>query len=212
MLNRLGNRDNRSDFRDRSRGRSRQPSRGRSRSRSVSFDRKNRSTSKSRNLFCNFCRRSGHTRRFCYDLKNKKKSVKFVDSPAAKPKLNEYQKSLRRRLNRSVSDDDDMDCLMISSVNRINEPCFRNVFVDGLRLKMEVDCGAAVSVISLEMYEGEFDHIPLETCDKKLAVINGSRLKVEGEITVKVEFNGQAKTDRFAKWKLIHTYVGTRLA
>ncbi|XP_055548082.1 uncharacterized protein LOC129731797 [Wyeomyia smithii] len=59
---------------------------------------------------------------------------------------------------------------------------------------MEVDCGAAVSVISLEMYEREFDHIPLETCDKKLAVINGSKMKVEGEITVKVEFNGQAKT------------------
>ncbi|XP_058452577.1 uncharacterized protein LOC131431095 [Malaya genurostris] len=106
--------------------------------------------------------------------------------------MTEYQKSLRRRLNRSVSDDE-MDCLLISSVNRINEPCFRNVYVDGLRLKMEVDCGAAVSVISFEMYEGDFDHIPLQKCDKKLAVINGSRLKVEGQIQVYVEFNNQKK-------------------
>ncbi|XP_058813399.1 uncharacterized protein LOC131677517 [Topomyia yanbarensis] len=107
--------------------------------------------------------------------------------------MTEYQKSLRRRLNRSVSDDE-MDCMLISSINRINEPCFRNVYVDGLRLKMEVDCGAAVSVISLEMYEGDFDHIPLQRCDKKLAVINGSRLKVEGQIEVKVELNGRTKT------------------
>ncbi|XP_058816781.1 uncharacterized protein LOC131680076 [Topomyia yanbarensis] len=125
--------------------------------------------------------------------RNKSKTVKFVDSPAEKPKMTEYQKSLRRRLNRSVSDDE-MDCMLISSINRINEPCFRNVYVDGLRLRMEVDCGAAVSVISLEMYEGDFDHIPLQRCDKKLAVINGSRLKVEGQIEVKVELNGRTKT------------------
>ncbi|XP_058465225.1 uncharacterized protein LOC131438871 [Malaya genurostris] len=58
---------------------------------------------------------------------------------------------------------------------------------------MEVDCGAAVSVISFEMYEGDFDHIPLQKCDKKLAVINGSRLTVEGHIQVYVEFNNQKK-------------------
>ncbi|XP_058814853.1 uncharacterized protein LOC131678636 [Topomyia yanbarensis] len=193
VLNRLGRRDSFEVSRDRSRGRSREPARKRSRSRSDSFDRRNRSSPRTKTLFCNFCRRKGHTRRFCYDLKNKSKTVKFVDSPAEKPKMTEYQKSLRRRLNRSVSDDE-MDCMLISSINRINEPCFRNVYVDGLRLKMEVDCGAAVSVISLEMYEGDFDHIPLQRCDKKLAVINGSRLKVEGQIEVKVELNGRTKT------------------
>ncbi|XP_062557586.1 uncharacterized protein LOC134222457 [Armigeres subalbatus] len=128
-----------------------------------------------RSFHCSYCGRDGHTRRFCYDLKDKvKKSVKFVDSPAAKPKLTEYQKSLRRRLNRSISDDEEMDFL-----------------VEGVRVDMEIDCGAAVSVVSRETYEGEFADIPLQKCTKKLAVINGSRLVVEGQIPVTVELNGR---------------------
>ncbi|XP_062534321.1 uncharacterized protein LOC134203459 [Armigeres subalbatus] len=122
-----------------------------------------------------------------------KKSVKFVDSPAAKPKLTEYQKSLRRRLNRSISDDDKMDCMLISSIGKINEPCFRTVLVEGVRVDMEIDCGAAVSVVSRETYEGEFADIPLQKCTKKLAVINGSRLVVEGQIPVTVELNVRRK-------------------
>ncbi|XP_038116829.1 uncharacterized protein LOC119769020 [Culex quinquefasciatus] len=55
---------------------------------------------------------------------------------------------------------------------------------------MEVDCGAAVSVINSVVYEKKFKHIPLMKCDRKLAVINGSRLNVEGQISVEVVFNG----------------------
>ncbi|XP_062538876.1 uncharacterized protein K02A2.6-like [Armigeres subalbatus] len=192
VLNRLGKREERVVSRSRSRGRSRGPNkRFRSRSRSGSFDRGHRSSSRSQKFHCSYCGRDGHTRRFCYDLKDKvKKSVKFVDSPAAKPKLTEYQKSLRRRLNRSISDDEEMDCVLISSIGKINEPCFRTVLVKGVRVDMEIDCGAAVSVVSRETYEEEFADIPLQKCTKKLAVINGSRLVVEGQIPVTVELNG----------------------
>lgn len=89
--------------------------------------------------------------------------------------------------------DDDMTCLMISSVKRLSEPCLRNVYVDGKLLEMEVDCGAAVSVINSVVYERKFNYIPLMRCDRKLAVINGSRLNVEGQISVEVVFNGVAK-------------------
>ncbi|XP_062704094.1 uncharacterized protein K02A2.6-like [Aedes albopictus] len=196
VLNRLGKRQepavSRGGYRSRSRSRG-ASKRYRSRS-PVSSNRGNRSSSRSRKFHCSFCGRDGHMRRFCYDLKNKeKKSVKFVDSLAEKPKMTEYQKSLRRRLNRSVSDDEDMECLMISSIGKINEPCFRSVLVKGIRLDMEIDCGAAVSVVSKDTYEGEFADIPMQKCTKKLAVINGSRLVVEGQIPVQVELNGRRK-------------------
>ncbi|XP_065075820.1 uncharacterized protein K02A2.6-like isoform X1 [Ochlerotatus camptorhynchus] len=87
-----------------------------------------------------------------------------------------------------------MECMLISSIKTINEPCFRTVVVEGVRLEMEIDCGAAVSVISSETYEGEFADISMQKCTKKLAVISGSRLVVEGQIPVQVELNGRRKT------------------
>lgn len=144
-------------------------------------------TSQSRKLFCSFCHRDGHIRRFCFDRKRAK--VKFVDPSVAHPQKSNVSNSLTYESKLSY---EETDCLTFS-VNRINEPCFRTVYVDGIRLKMEVDCGAAVSVIDSSMYEEEFDHIPIEPCDKKLAVINGSRLKVFGQIQVLVELNGKSE-------------------
>ena len=159
VLNRLGRRFNGSVSRGRSREKSRDSgfrgnNRYRSRSRSLSFDRRDRSSPRERALKC---QRSGHIRRFCYDLKNKSKKVKFVDAPEEKkPKLTAYQKNLRRRLNRSVSDDEiitegEMDCMNVSSINRLSQPCFRAVCIEGRSIRMEIDCGAAV--IALDRYK-----------------------------------------------------------
>ncbi|XP_038118749.1 uncharacterized protein LOC119769631 isoform X1 [Culex quinquefasciatus] len=195
VLNRLGRRDGAApDNRNRSRSRGRDL-RGRSRSRSGSFDRRKREASKKK-FFCTFCRRNGHSRSYCYDLPKNKKHVKFVDEqPAAKQQSASQQKQSRDKFNRSFTDDEcDMQCLSIASVNKVNEPCFRKVVVAGLLLSMEVDCGAAVSVVCWSTYKQMFNHIPLEKCNKKLAVINGSSLKVEGQFSVLVELNGKRQT------------------
>lgn len=44
------------------------------------------------------------------------------------------------------------------------------------------------------MYEEEFADILMQKCTQKLAVINGSRLVVEGQILVHVELNGRWTT------------------
>lgn len=192
VLNRVGDRNNKGysapSFRGRSRSR-RRPGNWRERSRSFSAGRGRRSPSapSSRKFFCTHCRRSCHTRKYCFDLPENKRAVKFLDEAVPKPK------SVNRRLvsyRDEENDFDDMTCLMISSVKRLSEPCLRNVYVDGKLLEMEVDCGAAVSVINSIVYEKMFKHIPLMRCDRKLAVINGSRLNVEGQISVEVVFNG----------------------
>ena len=206
VLNRLGRRDGNQD-RNRSRSRG-HDLRGRNRSRSGSFDRRKREASKKK-FFCTFCRRNGHTRPYCYDLPKNKKHVKFVDEqPAVQQPSTSQQKQSRDKFNRSFTDDEcDMQCLSISSVNKVNEPCFRKVVVAGLLMSMEVDCGAAVSVVCWSTYSKKLNHIPLEKCNKKLAVINDSSLKVEGQLAILVELNGQAQTVSLIVLRSVNEFV-----
>ncbi|XP_062551470.1 uncharacterized protein LOC134216627 [Armigeres subalbatus] len=50
---------------------------------------------------------------------------------------------------------------------------------------MEVDCGSAVSVINREQYLNQFDK-PLQKCTKQLIVVNGAKLKIEGEVLITI--------------------------
>lgn len=54
---------------------------------------------------------------------------------------------------------------------------------------MEVDCGSSVTVISKSKYFTHFKD-PLSKYDKQLIVVNGEKLRVEGEAKVLVEFKG----------------------
>ena len=65
------------------------------------------------------------------------------------------------------------------------------VVIEGVALEMELDTGAAVSIVSYADYLKYFCHIPLSTTTKQLHVYSGSPLVVAGEITVKVKYNAQ---------------------
>lgn len=195
IVARLGRRNESSRFRSRFRGRSRSYDRYRSRSRSGNgYDRgyDKGSGRKEKPLYlCSYCKKTGHTRKYCYRLKerspqNSKSNVKFVDSP--KP----GSSGLFKRLKVDMETDDEeetLGCLMISSVNKISEPCYVEPKVERKYLKMEIDCGSAESVISEKAFLREFKHCMLEKCSKLLVVIDGNRLKVLGKFTVLVQLN-----------------------
>lgn len=157
----------------------------RSRSRSFSTPRKNGK----KVYFCIYCRRKGHTRKYCYDLKHQKPSIKSVAVVPKKPDLPERL----RRAAKSSDSEEDMDVLMISASQRCNtsEPCLIEACVDGETLRMEIDSGSAVSVISKQAYGQRFKDKPLERCNLKLAVVDGARLLVAGRITVLAKVNGR---------------------
>lgn len=132
----------------------------RNRSRSNSRDRSFSSRNKYRNRYdakrsndydrdyhrqtylCSYCKKKGHIRKYCYKLKRnnspkEKSRVNFADSP--KPSASNSSglfKRLKKDLEaEDISDsDDDMRCMMISSVNRINNPCHVEVLIES------VDC------------------------------------------------------------------------
>lgn len=101
----------------------------------------------------------------------------------------------RLRTDKSDSEDEDYDageleCMMVSSINKINNPCLVNTLVEGKHLTMEVDCGSSVSVSGKNQYNRVFDK-PLSKSNKQLIVVNGNKLCIKGEANVMVKFRGK---------------------
>ncbi|XP_055595112.1 uncharacterized protein LOC129745792 [Uranotaenia lowii] len=80
--------------------------------------------------------------------------------------------------------------MMISSVHKINEPCYVDTIIERKRMKMEIDCGSAESVISEQQFNRNFGHLKVKSCNKRLVVIDGKRLNILGKTDVNVQLNG----------------------
>ncbi|XP_062711786.1 uncharacterized protein K02A2.6-like isoform X1 [Aedes albopictus] len=197
IVARLGRKEVRSSSKHRYRGRNK------SGNRSVSFSPRHkqgrygdrRYDSEKPTYFCSFCKKSGHTRKFCYKLHGRgqhQADVKFIGSPK---KTSSSSKSggsnFKRPCYTDDEDEEDLPCMTISSINRINEACHVKVLVEKHTLTMEIDCGSAETVISEELFLRNFGQRQLLPCNKKLAVIDGKRLKVLGKISVSVQLKGK---------------------
>ncbi|XP_062549099.1 uncharacterized protein LOC134213789 isoform X2 [Armigeres subalbatus] len=184
----------RSWSRDRSRSNDRAKGFVRNRSRDYEWNRGHRDIRPKHihgSAVCNYCKRKGHIRKNCYFLQNDKqvKTVNFVDEKKDIEEPSITDKFDRIRVNDS-SDESEISCMMISSVNRISEACMVDVLIHGYNVSMEIDTGSAVAVISEMLYKRLFRGINIARCGKKLVVVNGSSISVIGQIYVKVELNG----------------------
>ncbi|XP_062711362.1 uncharacterized protein LOC134289499 [Aedes albopictus] len=112
-------------------------------------------------MTCNFCGVKGHIKRKCFKLKNMKRDTVNM--------LNDYEQEaststtghIANLLNRMRTEDSDSDvddgdsgeltCMMVSSVNRISDPCLIELVVEGKFLKMEIDCGSSVQTGSVRL-------------------------------------------------------------
>ena len=114
-------------------------------------------------------------------------SVNYIQSPKpSKASSSGLFKRLKADLENTDSEDDS-PCMMISAVNKINEPCYVEVLADRRRLTMEIDCGSAESVISESLFLRNFSAHSLKPCNKKLVVIDGKRLAILGKVFVPVQ-------------------------
>lgn len=80
----------------------------------------------------------------------------------------------------SGEETDGMECLMISAVNKLNEPCMIKAKVQNCLLKMEIDSGSAVSVISEADCKKFFNGIPMRSSSRQLIVVDCSIEKSRG--------------------------------
>ena len=74
---------------------------------------------------------------------------------------------------------------------RENKPMLITVAMEGKGLEMEVDTGAAVSILPYREYERSFNHLALKPSRVKLKTYSGERITPKGELTVGGKIKGR---------------------
>ncbi|XP_062550772.1 uncharacterized protein K02A2.6-like [Armigeres subalbatus] len=155
------------------------------------------------NAICNYCKKRGHLRRDCFSLKNRN-SVHHVEKG---DKDTSYDFKRQGGQDSSGDETDGMECLMISAIKKLNEPCMIKTRVQNCFLKMEIDSGSAVSVISETDCRKFFKDILMRSSSRQLIVVDGARLRILGEISVQVELNSIVAQQKLVVLKCNNNFV-----
>nr|XP_055061179.1 uncharacterized protein K02A2.6-like [Misgurnus anguillicaudatus] len=75
--------------------------------------------------------------------------------------------------------------------DKVNKPYYVYVRINNRRVKMEIDTGAAVSVISEKLYRRRFHKVKLSPANCILKTYSKESLELKGKITVQVKCNEQ---------------------
>ena len=93
-----------------------------------------------------------------------------------------------------VDNDDATDIGHVDSGSNLRAPIWVTVCIEGKSVEMELDTGAAFSIMSTDMFKQFFGHVPLKRCEKKLRTYTGQRILPKGIAKVKVQYNDQKCT------------------
>ncbi len=139
---------------------------------------------------CHNCGNKGHISRVC-----RIKGKHTTDNAKSKWRKNVQQKKKVHQMDvKDSSSDDTTDTELALHVmtkkEELSHICLRPE-VEGKILEMELDTGAAVSLISRELYNAQLAHKPLCTTDVILKTYTGEVVSPVGVIKVKVKLNKQ---------------------
>ena len=95
----------------------------------------------------------------------------------------------REEEDSNLEDPEDLPLYMVGSTSMA--PIKIPLLVDNVVLEMELDTGAAITIISEAKYKEHFSATKLRESSTILKTYSGERLKVVGEIEVKVEYENQ---------------------
>ena len=129
-----------------------------------------------KNAECYACGTRGHTRNVCpkpQKMKSDRKSMHLVD-------------------NDSDISPDDIDCFEVYSLYRKKtENLWVTVSINGKDIKMEVDTGAALSILRATLFRKYFAQLPLLKTDVKFKTYSGEKMTPEGIAEVNVVYCDQ---------------------
>jgi hypothetical protein len=139
---------------------------------------------------CRQCGKRGHLARAC-----RSKSLQIKSKPTRKGN----SQATRRKpthMVREESDEEEMEEYNMYNVNdnKAKSSYMATPIVNGVEMKMEIDTGAALSVISEKTYKRLWkkkDTPQLQPTSAKLITYTGENIKVLGKINVTIEMNEQ---------------------
>ncbi|XP_014834021.1 PREDICTED: uncharacterized protein K02A2.6-like [Poecilia mexicana] len=145
---------------------------------------------------CRKCHKQGHIERACKSDQintQKEKSGKNKGfKPKSKVKATEMHKVTEHSDNTNSSEDDDLSCLELHSITEEDRKIiWVTTTVSGVKLKMELDTGSALSVISETDYDRLFSHLPLKKTSVMLKTYTGEKVSPKGKLKVNVVYGDQ---------------------
>jgi len=137
---------------------------------------------------CNHCGKKGHISKVCC-LASSKKPTQSSQSYKTKA-----VKRVETDQTAKSESDADSEPLAIDRIDgRSSHPITVQLEIQGKQLVMEVDTGAAVSVISEETYDNLFSQVPLTQASVGLRTYTGESISICGKISVVVRYGTQTK-------------------
>ncbi|CAG2216826.1 unnamed protein product [Mytilus edulis] len=138
---------------------------------------------KFKNAICHNCNKTGHIKKACMSKSNKKpQSRKF-----------ENKKSVHALEEDSDSDNciASLETFEINNSKSSKDVMWLKPTVEGVTLKMELDTGSAVSVISQADFSKRLGHVKLIEATITLQTYSGESIKPLGCANVKVHYKGE---------------------
>ncbi|XP_064462940.1 uncharacterized protein K02A2.6-like [Ornithodoros turicata] len=134
---------------------------------------------------CFHCRKTGHIKDVC-------KSRSKGSHPKFQRQVNKRQGHRLKKEFKSMGELDEPEPALrrLDSAGRNDPICF-TLNLQGVPLRMELDTGAAVSVISQQQYHSCFSGLPLKPTTVTLRTYTGQCVYPKGVLDVEVEHNGQ---------------------
>lgn len=114
---------------------------------------------------------------------NKDKTVK----PKVK-KNRVHHMDAKEMSNSDGSTDSELTVYMMAQNGNLSHMCVKPK-IEGKIMEVELDTGAAVSLISKKLYDMQFSHLPLRHTNVILKTYTGEMISPEGVITVAVKMN-----------------------
>ncbi len=132
---------------------------------------------------CHYCKRKGHIAKVCH-TKARDEGNKMAHK--TRQVIEAIEDSDKERL-------EDSTYTLYKMTSRKCDPIMTIVTANGVELKMKVDTGASVSIISEYTYNKLWTHNmpPLKETTLKLCTYSGETLQIHGAITVDVTYNDQ---------------------
>ncbi|XP_048059455.1 uncharacterized protein K02A2.6-like [Megalobrama amblycephala] len=146
-------------------------------------------------LVCRSCGKKGHIERVCRG-KQKTAKQKFNKMPGtSKKKKNVYtvQSSCKEYTDDTDSSLEEVP-LKILAMEGDSKGYWVTPIIEGEPVRMEIDTGAAVSIVSDAVYHKTLKHVCLKPTNIVLKTYTGEPVAIRGVMDVEVELNGQSAT------------------
>ena len=133
---------------------------------------------------CHFCHKKGHLSRVCLSkIRQARGSVGKAKSPP--------QQAHAVTVAERESSPEEVQLFHIGHKQSKTKPLLCTLTIEGKPVEMEIDTGAAVSIMAERTYQQLFSHKPLQPSTVRLTTCTQSPIHVKGQLLVQVYYGQQ---------------------